>query len=136
MSTNLDHPPCPKCGAPLPIPDAVVCPRCDAILRPDGGLDDKGIERQKRLCWMVGGGTALVMFGFFASGNLGGRQMLVALIPVAIYGVAYSVARRRFHRPLPLLFASLAWWLGLCALAVGIFFVGCLVVISRGGFGG
>lgn len=136
MSTNPKPGPCPKCGAPLPIPDAVVCPGCDAILRPDPDSLPEKEEQSRRLKWVVLVGTTLAIFAVLNAWFSFTGNALLPLIPTGIYVLSFFVAARRVERPVPLLLLSLVFWLGFCALAAGIFFIGCLVVVSQGGLGG
>ncbi|HAV61813.1 MAG TPA: hypothetical protein DCY13_05560 [Verrucomicrobiales bacterium] len=138
MNENAQIVPCPKCGAPLPIPDAVVCPGCDAILRPDPELAPARLEQEQQMRWIIllGMAAAIYLLMTLMLGARSPQGRLLALIPTGIYLLAFYACARRIRRPLALALLSLVVWLGFCALATAIFFVGCLIMVSRRGFVG
>lgn len=124
--------PCPKCGRPLPADDSAVCPHCDAIVRPDpDGPMDAATPKRHPLLMLV---ASLVVLAVLWS--VSGGQTVLTVIGTGIYVIAFSRSARRVRHPAMVVALSLLFWLGLCAMAVGIFFIGCLIVASNGGFGG
>lgn len=124
---------CPRCGAELPTMTAIVCPRCDAILRPDPEVEETRKEGQKsrKLLLMVICALCLLA-GLSALFN---REPVVPLILTCIYIAAFDFSARRTNDTVKLIALSLLVWLGYCAVVIAVLFAGCMVVF-RGGFGG
>jgi len=56
---------------------------------------------------------------------------MLLLIAVGLFITGYTIAARHFKHPMARLFGGLAISAGLCVIAVGILFAGCLLVMHR-----
>lgn len=119
---------CPHCGANLPTAMAIVCPACDAVLRPDPETEDvlKAEFHSRNLILMSIG--AIVVFAGLSA--LSGSNRIVPLVAAGVYVIAFRFSARRTSDPSGLIALSIVVWLGMCAFLLGILFVGCLVVFG------
>jgi len=54
---------------------------------------------------------------------------IIPIIAIGFFVVGFLIATRCFKHPLAILFGGLAFGAGLCAVAVGILYAGCMLIM-------
>lgn len=121
---------CPRCGAELPTEIAIVCPGCDAILRPDPEVEElqkEGFKSRNLVLMAIG---AIIIFALTFRFTF--QSPLISLGFAIVYVLAFKFSERRTNQPVGLALLSVLVWAGFCSVIFGILFVGCIVDLSRG----
>jgi len=54
---------------------------------------------------------------------------ILLVIPLGLFVIGFCIAARYFKHPVAVLFGGLAFGAGLCALAMGILYAGCMLIM-------